>query len=523
MPVRFVKTSSALADTVRRLFSARGLSLADLSRESQKFGNRLAHIPHSFYSSLQNRSFTASLYQLHSLSRLSGYRLVDWLALFGFSLDDVSRFQMLFPSFRTVELDATVYRPAVPLPHLYDLQEADLATPLAPLSQWVALGLPRPIKTLLRNTKNSFRYLKIGSHDALAFPDLLPGSVVRVKEGSSILERAAIGKRADRSLFLVLHNRGITCSRLLRANREKIVLCSRQLPYAPIELTAGTEAVVLGRVDLEFRPLATVAKPVVSAQLERYRVPHPLGQTTPPRDVGEFIQRSRRACGISFRDASSRTRVIARQLADRRYYCSPSALSDYETRKSAPRRIHKLISICAVYFASAARLLEVCGTPLSTAGERPMPSDILNVFDPHAPSPKRSRFLRKMERRFGPLPLFLRTAGYALFGLPNVSPRDLFWVGNARGPKHSCLAGARFLVVDRRQKRPKASLSSPSWAQPIFVLQRRSSGYLWGFCRLENGTLAFYNPAPHTKVMRFRNRVDAEVIGRVVGIIRKVT
>ena len=522
MSLLSVRPKSSLADRVHRILSARGLSLADLSRASG--GDRLGHIPHSFYSSLRNRSFSPSLYQLHSLSTLSGYRLVDWLALFGISLDDVSRFQVLFPSLRTVELDTRVYHPQAPSPWLYDLKEADLATPLAPLSQWVALGSRRRMDSGSRAANRTFRYLKIGSHDALAFPDLLPGSIVRVCDDLSSLRCAPIGKTPGRTMFLVRHAKGITCSRLLRSESDKIVLCSRQLPYAPIELTVDAEGVVWGAVDIEIRPIAIAQKPVVSAALERYRAPSPLSRVLPPRNVGDFIRRARQACGISFREASERTRVIAREVGDRRYYCSPGALSDYETRKLAPRHVHKLISICAVYFAGAADLFEACGAALDKAGAHAMPQDFLN-FSPEARASVRepSRFLGEMERRFGRLPYFLRNAGSSMFGLQNVSLRDVFWVRDSQEAKYSCLAGVQFLIVDRRQKRPRASLSSPNWAQPVYVLQKRGGGYLWGFCRLENGALALCSPAQRAKPLRLRKGVDAEVVGRVVGVIRKLT
>jgi hypothetical protein len=286
----------------------------------------------------------------------------------------------------------------------------------------------------------------------------------------------------------------------------------------------GTEGAVLGIVDLEFRPITGIPMPVVSAKLERYREPGPLERSPSARSAGDFIGRARKSCGISFREASFRTLSIARQLADRRYYCSPGALSDYETRKFAPRHIHKLISICAVYFARAADLLEACGAPLDNAGNRALPSEFLNLTGSNRISRVRPfRFVREMQRRFGPLPWFLRRAGSSLFGLPKVSPRDLFWVSEAPGPKHSSFRGVQLLIVDRRQKRPKASLSCPIWAQPIYVLQKRGGGYLWGFCRLENGVLALYSPVQRVKSVRLRNRVDAEVVGRVVGVIRKLT
>jgi hypothetical protein len=512
----------SLAERVRRVLSSRGLLLADVSRASRTTGgDHLAHIPSNFYSSLRKRSFSPSLYQLRSLSTLSGYRLVDWLALFGISLDHVSRFQVLFPSVRTVALDSRVYHADAPIPWLYDLREPDLSMPLAPVSQWVAVGLGHRIDPVSRGAKRTFRYAKIGSHDALAFPDLLPGSIVRVREDVSAPRRMPIGKTPARTLFLVQYDRGITCSRVLRSESDKIVLCSRHLPYAPIELTLGIDGVVSGTVDVEVRSIAKFQKPVVSASLERYRVPRPLSRLLPTGSAGDFIQRARKGCGISFREASERTRVIARELGDRRYYCSPSALSDYETRKFAPRHVHKLVSICAVYFAGAADLLEACGAGLDKAGAHPMPLEFLNFsLEARAPARKPSRFVDEMERRFSQLPYFLRTAGSSMFGLQNVSLRDVFWVGEVQEAKYSCLSGIQFLIVDRRQKRPRASLSSPTWAQPMYVLQRRGGGYLWGFCRLENGALSLCSLAQHAKSLRLRKGIDAEVVGRVVGLIR---
>jgi transcriptional regulator with XRE-family HTH domain len=524
MPFFSRKATLSLADSVRRILATRNLSLAEVSRASRASGNRLAHVPHSFYSSLRKQSFSPSLYQLRSLSRLSRYHLEDWLALFGIDLDHVSRFQVSFPSVRTVELDDTIYRPALHVPWLYDLNKADLRNPLTPLSQWVALGLPQRTDSLARGTESAFRYVKIGSHDALAFPDLLPGSVVRVKNGSAALKRTPIGKSLGRTLFLVRHIRGITCSRLFQSELDKIVLCSGHLPYAPIELSLDGEGEVLGTADLEFRVVAQVPKPVVTARSERFRAPVATGRPVQQNGSGDFIRRARIACGISFRDASERTRVIARELGDRRYYCSPGALSDYETRNSAPRHIHKLISICAVYFARVADFLAACGAPLDKADTCAMPPEFLRESLPSQMSSRKPfDFLREVRRRLGPLPWFLRDAGSSLFGLPNISLRDVFWVGDLQEPKYSCLAGIQFLIVDRRQKKPRASLSSPIWAQPLYVLQKRGGGYLWGFCRLEGGTISLCYPPQPARSIRLRNGIDAEMVGRVVGVIRRLT
>ena len=59
------------------------------------------------------------------------------------------------------------------------------------------------------------------------------------------------------------------------------------------------------------------------------------------------------------------------------------------------------------------------------------------------------------------------------------------------------------------------------WAQPAYVLQLRDGTYLWGFCSLQNRVLML-RPcvAGAPRLQRLRNRVDAEVIGRVVGVVR---
>jgi hypothetical protein len=242
-----------------------------------------------------------------------------------------------------------------------------------------------------------------------------------------------------------------------------------------------------------------------------------------PQHVGEFMRRARARSGLSFREASQRTRLIARTLGDARYYCAPGSLSDLETRKHLPRHIHKIISICAVYFASPAEMLEAAGVPLEKTGSLRMPREFLPTPSKEIRTSKRCPFFKAIERRFGRIPYFLSDSLAALFGLPDISVRDVFWAGGLRGAKHSNLAGALFLAVDRKQKVPRASLSSPAWQQPLYVLLQRDGTYLCGFCSLQNGSLILRPCGTGLpKLLRFRNGVEAEVVGRVVGIVRKL-
>ena len=151
-----------------------------------------------------------------------------------------------------------------------------------------------------------------------------------------------------------------------------------------------------------------------------------------------------------------------------------------------------------------------------------MPDELVKItVGSRSLSLQSSRFLSEMERRFNRLPYFLHGALSRLFGLKDLSVRDVFWAGGAHGSIHSYSAGALFLVVDRKQKIPRPSLSSPMWAQPAYVLQRRDGGYLWGFCSLQNRTLIVRAcTAGSPQLERLRTHVDADVIGKVVGIVR---
>ena len=95
----------------RAILAARGLTLSEVARRSRSLfpdDNRF-HIPPNLYHTLQHRGFSPSVHQLLALSRLSGYRLVDWLAIFGVVLDDIPRLQAILPARYTTLIDENVY------------------------------------------------------------------------------------------------------------------------------------------------------------------------------------------------------------------------------------------------------------------------------------------------------------------------------------------------------------------------------------------------------------------------------
>lgn len=518
------KSRFNLPDAVRSILAARGLSLADISRLSRvRFAGRLFRIPPNFYEALRRASFSPSLHQLFALSVLTGYRFADWLGIFGLSFDDIARFQAAWPRYQTAELDARVYNPSAYIPWYQEARHVLFGAGLTPLSQWLSGKAVRRLDSLTSTHDASFRYLKIGSRDAYAFPDLLPGSIVRI-DGRVPAEQLLAEGHAEH-ILAIEHNRGIVCSRLRAVGHGRIVLCSRQLPYAPVELQLGTEAKILGVVDLEIRPLGSNEAPEVSASSVRVWTPGAIKPSRSSDRVGDWIRRVRIRCGLSFREASERTREIAKILGHPNYFCAPSALSDIEARDLFPRHVHKLISLSAVYCVSIADVAALGGLRAGDAGQEAMPDE----WKPTSHGLTRSvvvrpsNFLEAVQGKIEEVPYFLRHALPSMVGLPNLSVRDLFWAGATADLLHPYLRDSLFLAINRQNKTPAPSLSSPVWAQPLYVLETRDGNRSCAACSLQNGML-MVRPCTTTsrRLLRLRNRIDAEVIGRVVAIARRV-
>jgi hypothetical protein len=66
-------------------------------------------------------------------------------------------------------------------------------------------------------------------------------------------------------------------------------------------------------------------------------------------------------------------------------------------------------------------------------------------------------------------------------------------------------------------------VSKPVWQQPIYILLKRDGSYLAACCGLENGTLVVH---PYSRDFHrsteFRQHQDAEVVGQIVAIARRL-
>jgi hypothetical protein len=97
--------SVPLAERIHSILASKGLTLYRVSQRSAALYGRFSDffIPHNLYSDLRTSSFTPSIHQIAALSQISGYRLVDWLEVFGFNVEEIPRLQV-FASFQANDL-----------------------------------------------------------------------------------------------------------------------------------------------------------------------------------------------------------------------------------------------------------------------------------------------------------------------------------------------------------------------------------------------------------------------------------
>jgi len=519
--------SASIAEKVQALLDSKELTLYRVSQESSQLYGRSSpyFLPHNLYYDLRAGLFRPSIHQVAALSRISGYRVADWLRVFGFDLEDITRLQVLLPSKRTIVLDTSLTDPNEWIPWLDNRHDGTSIPSIAPLGKLLKEVTARQISSLKDPRAPRFLYVKVGREDALAFPDLLPGSIVRVNPDivdSTYREDSPISDR----IFLVEHSKGFCCCHIRILDNGAIVPFDNGLRHAQVELHRPQEAKLWGTVDFEFRPLLRPEEPAVPKDLARHWKPQPLSTH---EDFGQLLKTTRRRRNLSVRDAARMSRTVAQVLKDDRYMTSPSSFSDYELRNAAPRDFHKIVTLCSVYglqFESAMRRI---GVDLADAGAESMPGRHLSGSEPPvkvksaAGDVVRTGFLEKLLAQCQDIPFFLHHALEYFSGSAQVSLDDFFWVGGEDDPLHPYLAKGLVALVNRRRKTPLHFVSKPFWQQPIYVVLKRDGMYLAACCGVENATLVVhpYGLDFHSTA-EYRNRQDAEVVGQIVAIARRL-
>jgi hypothetical protein len=516
-----------LAERLQTILASKDLTLYQLSRRSESLYGRPSpyFLPHNLYYDLRSGTFRPSLYQLAALSRFSNYRFIDWVHALAFHVEDIARLQTFLPSKRTSLLNSTLEDPYCWIPWPENKVLLSPNPRIVPLSHLLQFTSYRRLGSLWNSESRDFLYVKIGREDTLAFPELLPGSIVRVNPnlGSDVILRSN-GTTSD-DLFLIEHCKGLCCCRLRVVGNRFIVPVSTQLSFAQVELRFPEEARCLGVVDFEIRPLAQVERPEVSNDLGRHWNPQPLRELA---TLSQLLRASRRKMNLSLRDVSALSRQATEVLANQQYFVSPSSLSDYETLDTAPRHFYKTVTLCAVYGLQLYSFLNAIGIEPASLGQEAMPDRFVGRISPQGEAAEMREmhpagFLKELLGECGNIPFFLLRSPEALTGLANITLDDCFWVGSEPNPLHPYLAKALLVVVNRRKRKPVHFRSKPLWEQPLYMILKRDGTYLCACCGLENGHLLVH---PYSKELyrpiRLRYHDEAEVVGQVVTIAKKI-
>jgi len=521
-------TASSIASRTRSILAVRGLSLSDVARDSRTLfrGDSRFRVPPNLYHALDHRGFSPSIHQLFALSRLSNFRLVDWLAVFGVVLDDIPRLQATLPSRYTTLIDENIYDD-----HSWALPFQPVASGFAPgsirpLQEWLRIGHPCRHNKVKHGPNSEFVYAKIGCYDAFAFPELLPGSIVRVAK-HQILNTRKPSTGPTGSLFLVEHAKGLVCSKIYVAERNRVVLCPSLLPFAQVELELKRDVRVVGTVDFELRSTAAPVCPKVPLHLARFWIPAPLEEPSDKLHLDHLLRRARQRSGLTFREASAKSGLIARALGNKEFFCAPGSLSDYETLTKAPRHIHKMFSLCVLYSLNAWEFMSATGLRPSEAGKGIMPDELLGRAKPlHLASASDQDIAPyiQSETAVAEIPYFFEGVAAELLHLPHLSIRDIFWVEGPRESFHPYFRDAAALIVDRRKKRVTTYRACPLWAQPSYILLGHEGTYLCVSCGSDGRTLVM-RPFSNgfKRPVRLQRPEEVEVIGRVVGILRRLS
>lgn len=515
-----------VADRVKSILASRRLTLYQASIKSASIFGRDSpyHLPHNFYYDLRRPGFSPSLCQILALSRISNYELMDWLRVFGFEIDAIPRLQVQFTSSRTILLDSSLDDANSLIPWFRNLHSGGSPSGIRPLSQ--LLEWAKPSRTALAEIfGGGFIYAKIGEQDALAFPELLAGSIVRIRptnKNGTLPEEITTGKR----WVLLETGNGFCCCRIRLAGKDRIALISPQFPDADLVFKLPHEAKLVGVVDLEIRSVLSPRQPAIAAEFASRWKPGALSPE--PSQLGALLRHARWRMGLSFRAASAISRQIADELRDPRYFIAASSLCDYETVETPPRHFHKLITFSVIYALRLRGILRTLGPSLEARRLDPIPDALMGLPSTGSGSSvevrdmKQNGFVSELITELEEIPVFLRGSVDVLSGLSRPSLKDFFWIGQRERDVNAYFDGALIAVVNRQQKKTNGCRSKPLWQQPLHMVLKRDGNYMYGCCGREDKSLVVDTYTGGVRRQdRFRDR-DAEIIGKIVGLIRKL-
>ena len=522
------------ADRLSKILSSRHLTLNSVSRRSVELYGRSSKffVPHNLHNDVKLRGKTPTIQQFMAVSCITNYSLSGWLAAFGLDLGALWQLPFLFRRPTTALLNSEVFEPSAQIPWFIDRHPSLEALAVAPLVRLLAPAAGVPA-AMLGGQKGAFVYARVGESDPYALPYFAPHSIVRANAKHPKLAGITAGSFSEPAdFFLVEYEKGWTCARLVPLGGGRVALYCPFEGSPNCELRVGHNARILGLIDAEIRKISSSGRttdvPIQSSITRR-----PAEQPSPrSHDIGGLLRSLRMKLGLTFRDASSMSRQIAEHLGDDRYFAAAGTLSDFETLTSAPCHVEKIFTLCVLYSIGFEEFLRACNLPVDCTGRESIPDELLAgrparkrhrlKETPASQSNSVSGFVKKLHERWEEIPFFLKDSLDSITGIKNFSAADVFWVGSAPQPRHPLLINAEFVAVNRRAKKPPQP-NKAGCQLPLYLLLTRDGSYLCGPCTLDDRYLSLICSRKNEfAAERFQNEVEAEVIGQVTAILRRI-
>jgi hypothetical protein len=508
-PPREPEAFRALATRVESLLNERGLShdaLEALTRDGLR-GDRRLRIPGGFVSGIRSGR-VPRVHHVLALSEVAGIGLYTCFAAFGYDLEDIPILQAALHRERTIPLPATIYDGArlVEWPTLADEhvdgRRGEFLSELAQRFEGQCAA------TLAAARPASFEYFRIGLRDRHLVPAVVPGTIVGV-DRTETGPTADAGTRQDpwgRPVYMVAHIRGLTCTYVDWLDDRTIALVPCEHAGTPSVYQLGGEATVVGRVRTELRPLRVAASDVARAGHDHCarRLVHPDPEHL---TLGRFLRSARERIGMTHREAHEMSLEVADAYGNRRYAIGVGTLSDWESQRELPLNIPHVVSLAVCYAVPFGQLLRagrlVDRDPFAITYDTGPRIDTHPLLDDASALP----------------PALIHAARIAS-SLPNLSWSDVFRCGAGSPALDRSLVGARFVIVNRRDRRFPRPSESSTIDRPLCILGDSRGRQICTGCFARNGHV-YLQPDPVLPVkVRRLPRAHVSVRGRALAVLR---
>ncbi len=347
------------AASIKSALKIAGLPLAQLSALTSDHYARASpyFLPRTFLFKLAT-GVTPHVCQIAALSVVTPHRFTDWMTAFGFDLAQIPRLQVRLHRERTVLVTPV------------ETDTDSRTTAACPVARTdTSLLFPA---TPLSGVAERYLYAKIGTADNPTFPELLPGSIVRIDtRNKSFVDFSADANSGP--IYLVERVGGLTCCRVKRLDDRHILLLSRQSAQSLFPLRLDEEARILGRVDTELRlsQVPHISNPRVDSGTTTSLLRRD-SQSVPK--LCALLQTSRERSGLTFRSAHDISVSVAQALHDKHYAISIGLLCDYETIDTPPRHTAKIMTLCILYGIDFFHYLNCANIQYDNSRKSPWPA-----------------------------------------------------------------------------------------------------------------------------------------------------